>query len=118
LQHGNDGEGWEPRRFLERLGRLAGIEVQAHQIPEFSDTVREQLLKVLFTARSRYASVMITDLFGLEERFNVPGLLSDRNWSYRLPMTVSELSTESRWHQACLGVKNLLKETGRLAVTA
>ena len=118
LQFGNHGEGWEPNRFLERLGRFAGIEVHSHGIPEFNDAVREQLLKALFGARSRYASVMITDLFGLEERFNVPGLLSDRNWSYRLPMTVVELSGNPRWSHACEGVKNLLKETGRLAVTA
>jgi 4-alpha-glucanotransferase len=118
MQHGNDGEGWEPRRFLERLGRLAGIDVHHQGIPEFNDSVRERLLNALFVARSRYASVMITDLFGLEERFNVPGLLSDRNWSYRLPMTVAELSVEPRWHHASECVKNLLKETSRLAVTA
>jgi len=105
LQHGNDGEGWEPRHFLERLGRLAGIDLGHNGIPAFDDSVREHLLKALFAARSRYASVMITDLFGLEERFNVPGLLSDRNWSYRLPMTVAELSIDPRWHNACGGVK-------------
>lgn len=118
LRHGDDGEGWGPCRFLEGLGRLAGIDIHGQGIPEFDDRVRECLLKALFAARSRYASVMITDLFGLEERFNVPGLLSDRNWSHRLPMTVAELSTGPRWHEACEGVKNLLKETGRLAVTA
>jgi 4-alpha-glucanotransferase len=116
LRHGNDGEGWEPARFLERLGRFAGVDLPGGPFPEYDDRIRERLLRALFAARSRYASVMITDLFGLEERFNVPGVLSDRNWSHRLPMSVAALRQQEPWAGMSARMKNLLKETGRLPV--
>lgn len=37
---------------------------------------------------------MITDAFGIEDRFNVPGAVSEGNWSYRLDKTVNELSQD------------------------
>ena len=42
---------------------------------------------------------MLTDLFGLEDRFNVPGIAADSNWSARLPMTVAEMRQASPWKE-------------------
>ncbi|MEO0446655.1 MAG: 4-alpha-glucanotransferase, partial [Verrucomicrobiota bacterium] len=100
--------------FLQRLGRFADIPGFGHNtIPEYSDGVREKLLEALFATHSRYASVMITDLLGLEERFNVPGVLSDENWSYRLPFTMSQLREEPHWHQMGQVLRQLLENTQR-----
>jgi len=104
----------ESRLFLERLGRFAGIEGFEHgRIPDYSDYVRECLLHALFQSNSRYASVMITDLLGLEERFNVPGVLSEANWTQRLPMTIRELREDLHWVDLGDSVKNLIKDSGR-----
>jgi 4-alpha-glucanotransferase len=43
------------------------------------------MLAELFIARAENVSIFFADLFGLEERFNVPGLVDDANWSLRLP---------------------------------
>ena len=59
------------------------------------DGIRRALLEGLFASNSRYAVFMITDLFGMEDRFNVPGIAGAMNWSARLTMTVPDLSTVS-----------------------
>lgn len=43
------------------------------------------MLAELFVARAENVSIFFADLFGLDERFNVPGLIDERNWSLRLP---------------------------------
>jgi 4-alpha-glucanotransferase len=43
------------------------------------------MLAELFVSRAENVSIFFADLFGLEERFNVPGLVDDANWSLRLP---------------------------------
>jgi hypothetical protein len=39
----------------------------------------------LFTSPARRVSVFFADLFGLEDVYNRPGVVSDQNWSLRLP---------------------------------
>jgi len=39
----------------------------------------------LFTSRARRISVFFADLFGLEDVYNRPGVVSPENWSLRLP---------------------------------
>jgi 4-alpha-glucanotransferase len=43
------------------------------------------MLAELFVSRAENVSIFFADLFGLEERFNVPGLVDDKNWTLRLP---------------------------------
>lgn len=43
------------------------------------------MLAELFACRAENVSIFFADLFGLEERFNAPGTISDANWSLRLP---------------------------------
>tara|TARA_R110002096_G_scaffold403766_1_gene601293 strand:- start:847 stop:2541 length:1695 start_codon:yes stop_codon:yes gene_type:complete len=100
--------------LLHRLARFAKYpEAQGDPVPPYSDAIREALLRELFAASSKYAAVMITDLLGLEDRFNVPGTLSEGNWSRRLEMTVSDLDRDPRWAKLGDQIHGLLKETGR-----
>jgi 4-alpha-glucanotransferase len=39
----------------------------------------------LFASRAQRVSVFFSDLFGVEQLYNRPGLVSDENWSLRLP---------------------------------
>lgn len=50
----------------------------------FSPELHQMLLKALFETNSWLAVNMITDIFGTEERFNVPGSAGDTNWTQRL----------------------------------
>jgi 4-alpha-glucanotransferase len=56
---------------------------------------------------------MITDLFEMEDRFNVPGIAGDMNWSARLPMTIPQMRTESPYREESVWLKNALIRTQR-----
>jgi 4-alpha-glucanotransferase len=56
---------------------------------------------------------MLTDLFGLEDRFNVPGIAVDSNWSARLPMTVAEMQCALPWKEEVAWLKKAIQRTGR-----
>ncbi|MDB4963550.1 MAG: 4-alpha-glucanotransferase [Myxococcales bacterium] len=43
------------------------------------------MLAELFVCRSENVSIFFADLFGIEERFNAPGTVSEENWRLRLP---------------------------------
>jgi 4-alpha-glucanotransferase len=45
----------------------------------------------LFASRARRVSVFFADLFGIEAIYNRPGVISDENWSLRLPADVEAL---------------------------
>lgn len=111
---GDADGGAEARQFLDTLCRFAGIESSGDP-PAFSDEVRENLLKALFSSPSSHAGVMISDLLGTVDRINVPGVLDGSNWSYRLSQTVMELVRNPHWTSLTSRVKKLLIETGRAA---
>lgn len=50
----------------------------------FSPALHEILLRGLFSCNSWLAVNMITDIFGTDERFNVPGSAGDSNWTQRM----------------------------------
>jgi 4-alpha-glucanotransferase len=65
----------EPREragFIEELVRDPGLFAQA----QFAD---------LFAAPARNVMIFFTDLFGIAEYYNRPGVISDDNWCLRLP---------------------------------
>jgi 4-alpha-glucanotransferase len=72
---------------VRRLGAWAGFEVP--RIMEF-ERVHEALLRGLLACNSWIAIFMVTDLFGTGQRFNVPGAVTDSNWSERIERPVRE----------------------------
>jgi 4-alpha-glucanotransferase len=48
------------------------------------------MLAELFISRAENVSIFFADLFGHEERFNVPGLVDPANWCLRLPPEFAE----------------------------
>ena len=52
------------------------------------------MLAELFASRAENVSVFFADLFGFTERFNVPGLVDDANWTLRLPHDFERLHAE------------------------
>ena len=52
------------------------------------------MLAELFVSRAENVSIFFADLFGFEERFNVPGVIDAANWTLRLPPTFAELHAE------------------------
>ena len=57
----------------------------------FGPRTRDALLRALFRARSHFVIVPFQDLFGWRDRVNVPAVVDDQNWTWRLPWPVEEL---------------------------
>jgi 4-alpha-glucanotransferase len=112
-ERGEPDDHWKARRDLRLLGDFAGIHAPDDAWPEYSRAVKWKLLGALLRSRSRYAAFMITDLFGRDERFNVPGVLDQRNWRVRLPWPVAAFTTDPELREECEGLRALAAETSR-----
>jgi 4-alpha-glucanotransferase len=73
------------------LAKVPGLELVTKK-PRFDDAVRDALLTTLYRAPSQLVIIPFQDLLGHRERTNVPGTVSDSNWSYRMPMSIDELA--------------------------
>lgn len=94
----DEHSGWpahHAHNALRILSEFAGIPIPSHAPwPPFTEGVRLRLIKALFDSNSRYATLMVTSLFGLNDRINEPGTNNPKNWSFRLPWTVETLRND------------------------
>ena len=96
---------WEMRILLQYAG------LPPDQPPQsFTEELHEALLRALVCSNSWLAVVMITDLFGRAERFNLPGVAGTANWSQRLHGPVKDLYAEPILPR----FREMLKEAGRV----
>lgn len=78
---------------LRLLAGFAGIPIPAdNQWPRYSDTIHWRLIKSLLESNSRYAVLMVTDLFALKDRINTPGTVGNGNWRLRLDLSPQQLT--------------------------
>jgi 4-alpha-glucanotransferase len=87
-----EGLSTEDRGQLLALPGLAAYRPRA--TPRFDDGTRDAMLELLYGAGSDLLLLPFQDCFGHRERVNVPGTVTDQNWTYRLPLTVSRLAAE------------------------
>ncbi len=109
-----DHEKREAKRALDHLAEFGGIQGDPLET-NYTEATREALLRALFSSRSKYASVMVTDLLGTEQRFNVPGVVGEKNWTTRMDCTIEELLQGRKWKKLTARIREILAETGRLA---
>lgn len=74
----------------ERLGPTFPFETAS-----FDRVIRDALLELLFASGSDLVILPIQDVFGWPERINVPALVSEENWTYRLPWPINLLQEQS-----------------------
>jgi 4-alpha-glucanotransferase len=79
---------------IRLMAEFGGIEVNAENPPPYDHDIQWKLLDALLASRSRYAALMITDLFGIIDRYNKPGTVGKENWSYRLPFTCAQMQEQ------------------------
>jgi len=103
----------QARHDLAKIGEFAGF------LPnESMDYLRDfypAIFSALFRCESWIAIVMITDLLGRKDRFNVPGTAVNSNWTRRLHTSVSKLGGGTVLKRRLQWVHQLLEETGRLS---
>jgi len=109
-------EWWDTADALERQAvlRLPSLR-DAGLSPDdpFSDRARDAFLETLFAARSRLLILPFQDILGWRDRINVPALVDDQNWTYRLPGNVDDLSTDPRFLERADFLAGLSRKYGR-----
>ncbi len=96
---------------VRRLAAWCGFDVP--RITPFSEEIHERLVRALFASGSWMVVLMITDVFASTQRFNVPGAVSDANWSERLAHPVSQWNADAALTGKTQLVQNIIAETGR-----
>ena len=79
--HGPDGhEAWlDLQRLMRFLGR------NENEPPVFlTDELHEAFIRALLESKSCWTIFIISDIFGVDWRFNAPGTATDSNWSQRM----------------------------------
>jgi 4-alpha-glucanotransferase len=100
------------RESIRLMAEFGGILIDPENPPAYDFPIRWQLLDALLASRSRYVALMITDVFGLTNRYNKPGTVNAENWSFRLPFTCSRMRNDPSF-QADLAQLRLCLEKNR-----
>jgi 4-alpha-glucanotransferase len=101
------------RHALRVLSAFAGIPPQGQASwPQFTEGIRLSLIKALMASRSRYAELMVTELFDIDERINRPGT-SSGNWCFRLPWTLEQVMGDRTLSETCRKFAAIISITGR-----
>jgi 4-alpha-glucanotransferase len=104
----------QSRNDLAKIAHFAGISApQSGQ--DYDRDFYRPIMEALFRSESWIALVMITDLLGRKDRFNVPGTAGASNWSRRMAKTVEGLKKSRRVRQRMAVVRELLEKTGRIS---
>jgi 4-alpha-glucanotransferase len=102
------GARWNLRMFAEFSGLPAEKELAA-----FDSDIQWSLIAGLLRCRSRYAAIMVTDLFGMHDRFNRPGTVGGENWRFRLPFTLAEMQHRTDLAEASTRMREVIEATDR-----
>ncbi|NQX02034.1 4-alpha-glucanotransferase [bacterium] len=101
---------------LRILAEFAGIPIPSHYAawPDFTEGIRLRLIKALLASNSRYAVLMVTELFNLDQQINHPGTSDGENWRFRLPWTLAEIMRDARMIGDCTKLATLISITRRV----
>jgi 4-alpha-glucanotransferase len=95
-----------------KIAEFAGVSVPNENL-NFEKDFYPFIFDALFRSESWIAIVMITDLLGRKERFNVPGTAANSNWIRRLHSTVTRLAISPTVKRRMRLVRSLLEKSGR-----
>lgn len=104
--------GRRARREIDALMEFAAL--GGKEPPRgFAAALHEGILRATMWCKSWLALVMLTDVFGLEGRFNVPGVARGGNWTFRMPCATGEFERFEPFRVKGDMFARLIKETGR-----
>lgn len=98
-------------RECRALAKWCGFEVP--RLTPWSDDIHNRLLHALLGSNSWLVVLMITDVFATTQRFNVPGAVSETNWSQRLLGTCAEWRRDPDLNATATRVAALVHASGR-----
>ena len=103
----------QARNDLRKIATFAGTEPPEPQT-DYERDFYPAIMEGLFHCNSWLALVMITDLLGRKDRFNVPGTAAGSNWSRRLPKTVEGLRKSRSVGKRMRLIRELMEKTRRI----
>jgi len=102
----------ERRHALQDIPSLRAV-AHLRDVDKLTDPVHDALLDALYGAGSELTLLPIQDLWGVKDRINVPGIVGQMNWSWRLPMTIDELRRDERIARRMIAARDIAKRRGR-----
>ena len=101
----------QERRLCAELPgiREAGCEPEA----PYSPRLRDALLRVIVGSGSDLVILPLQDIFGWRERINTPALVTDENWTWRLPWPIDDLAQQDEARERAGFLQRLCLECGR-----
>jgi 4-alpha-glucanotransferase len=94
-------EWWRQAKEVERHAALAvtrylepGVLADVRHGDAFVPAVRDALLEAMYASGSDLLILPVQDVFGWTDRINVPALVDDTNWTWRLPWPVDTLDAQ------------------------
>jgi 4-alpha-glucanotransferase len=104
----------EERESIAALPTIAALSNGADLLAApYNPTVRDVLLEALFASSSDLLLIPVQDIFGWRDRINTPALISDANWTWRLPWPIDTLADEPEAHARAVFLRALADRTGR-----
>jgi 4-alpha-glucanotransferase len=101
----------QAREDLLKIAQFAGI--APREGLDYDRDFFPAMMGALFESNSWIAIVMITDLLGRKDRFNVPGTAVASNWARRLPMTIARMRESRSVRRRMKLIRELLEKSGR-----
>jgi 4-alpha-glucanotransferase len=106
-----DAAGPDERRCADDLPLLTAA--RCNRAGSFSVDVRDALLEQLFAAGSDLLLLPVQDIFGWRDRINTPAIVSDINWTWRLPWPVEDLTSQPEALERARFLRTLADRHGR-----
>jgi 4-alpha-glucanotransferase len=79
----------------------------------FDARTRDAMLRALITSSSDIVLLPVQDVFGWRERVNTPALISDQNWTWRLPWPVEALESNPVSAERATYIRELIAQSER-----
>jgi 4-alpha-glucanotransferase len=109
-------EWWEGIDDAERISFIHGLGIEDGAAPDvFDDRLRECIIEAIYASPSRLAIFPIQDLFGWNDRINVPGTISADNWSWRMPFAAGSAIDDPKLRVTITRLRAIAERTGRFA---
>lgn len=98
---------------LQRIMRFLGL--NENEPPEWlTDPLHHTFLSSLLESESCWVIFVISDIFGIDLRFNQPGTAMDDNWTQRLARPLAEYAADPAFIEKLKFLRETVASTGRL----
>ena len=83
--------------------------------PMLNEATLNAILESVYASPAQLVVTPIQDLFGWNARINLPGTISDANWSWRLPFDIEASMEDPRVRERAAAIRAICEKTGRFS---